>query len=314
VPAKPVNRLVPNATTPGVIPILSRSKRPFASREVCVSKSTLPVRGQNRSLAAPDQIAPSISASLAALGRLPLFAGVSEQAMTQLGSKSRWRECVANELVVDTGDVSTDVFFIMEGKVRVVVRTIFGYEAILNELGPGEFFGELAAIDGIKRSANVTTLQRSRLLIVPSHAFMDLVLSSQDVARHVLQMLATRVRAKDERLIEFCVLTVRQRLISELLRLSRHRGGTERMLSPPPPQHILAARIGTRRETVSRELAEMARAGLLTVGRRSIVLHAPETLRLEVEARTGNARTGNARTGNARTGSSGPPSVFDPLD
>ena len=73
-----------------------------------------------------------------------------------------------------------------------------------------------------------------------------------------------------------------QRLIAEMLRLSRERGSSgERVISPPPPQHILAARIGARRETVSRELARMSREGLLTVGRRAIVLHRPQALGAE---------------------------------
>jgi CRP-like cAMP-binding protein len=78
-------------------------------------------------------------------------------------------------------------------------------------------------------------------------------------------------------------LPVRQRLMAELLRLSRDRGNGERVLSPPPQQAVLAHRLGTRRETVSREMAEMARAELLTVDRRAIVLHRPEALQAEIE-------------------------------
>ncbi len=230
----------------------------------------------------------SSNSSIDKLRRVPLLAGVSESAMSRFAAKARYKDYAAGEVVVDSGDLSDEVFLIVEGAVRVVARTVFGYEAILNELGPGEFFGELAAIDGSQRSANVTALQRSRLYIVPAEAFLELALSSRDVVHRLLRLLSTRLRAKDERLIEFSVLSVRQRLISELLRLSRDRGGGERVLSPPPPQHVLAAWIGTRRESVSRELTDMARAGLLTLGRRSIVLHAPDKLRLEVEARTGN--------------------------
>jgi Crp-like helix-turn-helix domain len=80
-------------------------------------------------------------------------------------------------------------------------------------------------------------------------------------------------------------LPVRQRLMAELLRMSRDRGNGERVLSPPPQQDVLAHRIGTQRETVSREMAEMARAELLTVGRRAIVLHRPEALQAEIESR-----------------------------
>jgi CRP/FNR family cyclic AMP-dependent transcriptional regulator len=228
--------------------------------------------------------------SLDKLRRLSLFAGVSEQAHIQLAAKAHWREYTANEIVVDAGDLSDEVFFIIEGAVRVVVRTLFGYEAILNELSAGEFFGELSAIDGSQRSANVTALQRTRLWVVPSAAFMELALSDRDVGLRLLRLLSARLRIKDERLLEFSVLSVRQRLIAELLRLSRDRGGGERVLSPPPPQHVLAARIGTRRESVSRELTEMSRAGLLTIGQRSIVLHSPERLRSELDVLTRNRR------------------------
>jgi CRP/FNR family cyclic AMP-dependent transcriptional regulator len=217
------------------------------------------------------------------LQKLPLFAGVSEAALMRLASRARWRLCSTGEVVLDCGDETNDVFFIVEGSVRIAFHTMSGDEAILNELGVGEHFGELAAIDGIRRSATVTALSRTRLCVVSAAGFMDLALSSPAFGRRLLCLLSTRLRVKDERLIEFATLTVRQRLIAELLRLSRRRGGGERVLSPPPVQRVLAARIGTQRETVSRELAEMARAGLLTVSRQAIVLHSPEQLREEVE-------------------------------
>ena len=228
------------------------------------------------------------NASLEKLRRLPLFAGVSQAVIDQLVAKAHYRDYTANEMVVDVGDVSNEVFFIIEGAVRVVARTAFGYEAILNELGPGDLFGEVAAIDGNHRSANVTALQRTRLCIVPAESFIELTLSSRDVSLRLLRIFCDRLRTKDEKLIEFSVLSVRQRLISELLRLSRDRGGGQRVLSPPPPHHILAAWISTRRESVTRELKEMARAGLITIDRQSIVLLSPAKLRDEVEARTGN--------------------------
>lgn len=233
--------------------------------------------------------------ALAAFRRIPFFAGASGNTIAGLAARARWRICAAGEVVVDSGEQTDEVYFITEGAVRVVVRTPLGHEAILNDLEAGSFFGELAAIDGLRRSANVTALLRTRLCVVPAATFMDLVLSSPDLGRRLLTLLSTRLRAKDERLIESSTLSVRQRLIAELLRLSRDRGPGERItgeritgervLSPPPQQHVLAARIGTRRESVSRELTEMARAGLVTVGRRAIVLHRPDALRAEIQGR-----------------------------
>lgn len=227
----------------------------------------------------------SLDERFAVVARLPLFTGVSDREIAGLVSRTRWQDHAAGETVLDVGDTTNDVFIIAAGAVRVVLRTAFGYESILNDLGVGDFFGELAAIDNGDRSANVTALLQTRLCVIPGAAFMDFVLSSPKVGHRLLCLLSSMLRSKDERLIEFGALTVRQRLIAELLRLSRNRAGGERVISPPPPQHILAARVGTRRESVSREMAQMTRSGLLTVERGGIVLHRPEHLRAETEAR-----------------------------
>src|SRR5690242_16493271 len=114
------------------------------------------------------------------LRRLPLFAGASDDVMNRLKSRARWNIYPAECTILEHGDRQNDVFFIIEGAVRIVVRTALGYEAILNDMGIGEFFGELAAIDGIHRSASVTTLLRTRLCSFPGEAFMEAVLTSPD--------------------------------------------------------------------------------------------------------------------------------------
>ena len=258
-----------------------------------MSSTTLRTRGDgpqaqrgpvNHGVAPPPGSATGV-ATMASLRQLPFFTGVPDEDLAVLAARSRWQVCAPGEVVVDAGDPTDEVFFVADGTVRVVVRTALGYEAILNDLGAGSFFGELAAIDGVPRSANVTALQRTRVCAVPGPAFMEAVLNSPTAGRRLLRLLASRLRVKDERLLESTALPVRQRLMAEMLRLSRDRGGGERALSPPPQQHVLAARIGTRRETVSREMAEMARSGLITVGRRAIVLHRPDALQAEIESR-----------------------------
>ena len=242
-------------------------------------------RGPVGQTAPPPPTSLTGMANLPSLRQLPFFAGVPEEALALLAPRSRWRVYAAGEVVVDSGDPTTEVFFVAEGAVRVVVRTALGDETILNDLPAGNFFGELAAIDGVARSANVTALQRTRLCAVPGPAFLEVALNSPSAGLHLMRLLAARLRAKDERLIEFKALPVRLRLMGELLRLSRDRGGGERVLSPPPQQDVLAKRIGTRRETVSREMAEMARSRLIAVDRRAIVLLRPDALQAEIEAR-----------------------------
>jgi CRP-like cAMP-binding protein len=230
---------------------------------------------------APD--AAGLDAMVTRLHRLPFLAGAPEEALRRVATHARWRSLAAGEVVVDTGDSGEDVFFVTEGAVRVVLRSAAGDELILNELGPGEFFGELAAIDGVPRSANVTALLRASLCRVPGASFMELVLGTPPVGRRLLQMLAARLRTKDERILEAASLPMSERILAELLRLSRDAPGGERLVSPPPPQHVLAARLGLRRETVSRELSKLVRAGRLTVRRTAIVLHDAERVRAEIQ-------------------------------
>ncbi|WP_235907655.1 Crp/Fnr family transcriptional regulator [Siccirubricoccus phaeus] len=216
--------------------------------------------------------------------RLPFFRAFSPEALAPLQAAASWRSFEAGQVVVEGGDATQEVFFLAEGVVRVLGRTSGGHELILNELKAGDMVGEYAAIDGGPRSAAVVALTRTRLCALPSAPFMAFVLATPAAALELLRMLTARVRERDARLIELVALPVRLRLASLLLRLSRPRAAGGRVISPPPPHHELAARIGTRREVVSRILSQMQREGLLSSDRRAIALPQPEMLAAAVEA------------------------------
>lgn len=212
---------------------------------------------------------------------IPLFEGLSPEK-----AEIHARQCVRRrygegELVLDFDDVSTDVYFVVHGEVRVLIRTAAGREMILGELGPGAYFGEMAAIDGLKRSANVTALTNAELCAIPASAFLDIVLSEPQICRRLLRALTLRVRELDMRLVEHSMLDLRHRLYSELLRLAapRHGDAAQYIVSPPPRQQDLAARIGCRREQVSRELTAMIDEGVAEKTRGGLVLTQPEVLR-----------------------------------
>jgi CRP-like cAMP-binding protein len=220
------------------------------------------------------------------LARLELFRGLSQVQIAQLAGQARWRAVDPGEVVIDYGDSSSDVFLVVEGRVRVLVRTPAGQEVILNDLMAGDLFGELAAISGAPRSANVSALHRSRLCVIPASVFLQSVLDAPSAALALLRVLADRIRVQSERLLELTVLPVRHRLYAELLRLSRERGSTgERVISPPPPHHIIAARIGARREAVSRELSALCRQSMVSANRRAITLLQPRLMRAAVDAK-----------------------------
>lgn len=195
-----------------------------------------------------------------------------------------WRSFEPGQTILDFDEASTDVHFLLAGDVRVQLRTPGGKELILADLRGGEFFGELSAIDGTPRSANVTALTKAMICIVGEALFREILAASPMLAARVMKLLARRIRELNNRLLEHTVLDIRHSLYAELLRLSAPRAGTSpaRVISPPPFHHELASRIGCRREQVTRELGAMQRDGLLAKTRGALVLPDPDGIRARI--------------------------------
>jgi CRP/FNR family cyclic AMP-dependent transcriptional regulator len=222
---------------------------------------------------------------MARLGGIPLFkdAGLD---LSAFEARSRWRHTVPDEVLVDFDEVSSDVYFLVSGDVRVCMRTRSGKEVIFGDLRAGQFFGELSALDGTPRSANVTALTRGEVCIMSSAVFRELAFRSETVTDRIFRLLTSRVRELNARLMEHVVLDLRHRLYSELIRLSVPRAGhpTERVVTPPPFHHVLAARIGCRREQVTREFTVLDQEALIERTRGALVLKRPEVLQARLNA------------------------------
>lgn len=220
---------------------------------------------------------------MARLSGVLLFKGLDID-LAPYEARANWRRFDPEETLVDFDDLSTDVYFLLSGEVRVLMRTASGKEVILDEMKPGELFGELAALDGIKRSANVTALTRGEACVMPSPVFRELLFSNKEVADRLFCLMASRIRELNARFVEQTVLDLRHRLYSELLRLSSPRGDRagERVITPPPFHHIMAARIGCRREQVTREFSMMSHEGLIERTRGALILRKPDVLQARV--------------------------------
>ncbi|MBP0463481.1 Crp/Fnr family transcriptional regulator [Roseomonas sp. PWR1] len=213
------------------------------------------------------------------LAVIPFFSGIAPELALRHGRRAHWLTAEAGRLILDFDDPSDDVFFVLSGSVRISVRTPGGRELILDDVPAGRFFGEMAAIDGAPRSASVIALHRSRICRLPGAAFMALMAEAPDLSRRLMQVLTSRIRETNARMLELTSLDIRHRLYAELLRRSNPAGaGGERAISPPPVQQIIALRIGARREAVSREIARLLRDGVLERTRGALVIRAPAML------------------------------------
>lgn len=220
------------------------------------------------------------------LGDLPILRDASAAALARAASTATWRSYGAGETILDMADPTSDVWFVLEGRVRILVRTPAGRELILGEVERGAMFGEIAAIDGGGRTAGACAVERSRLCALPAAAFLDAACSTPAASLALLRSVTALLRRQGRRSLEREALPVRLRVCAELLRLSRPRAGApdERVVSPPPTHQLLAARIGSRREVVSRELGELFREGLVEKSRGGLVLPRPLALEQAIDA------------------------------
>ena len=107
------------------------------------------------------------------LARVAFFKDLPDLDFEKFDRRCIWKKVEPEASVVDYEDLTSDVFFIVTGSVRVLIRTAAGKEVILAEMQAGQYFGELAAIDGVGRSANVTALTRAELCLVPGAIFRE---------------------------------------------------------------------------------------------------------------------------------------------
>src|SRR5438270_7473671 len=251
----------------------------IASIQTGRSRTRTSTNGSNRSEPIPAAPAPTrpgraMNRAVESLGKIELFRSLTLEEIKLLDSRCIWRRAKAREWILDYQEESTEVFFLTSGLVRVLIQTEEGRETILRDIPAGASFGELAAIDGAKRSASILALTDATIARMTSATYVETVTTHPEVARQALVMMTRHIRSLTDRVREFTTLGIHDRLTHELVRMSRaDRTGENRAIISPPPTHAhLAGLIGTRRETVTKELRAMARAGLIETRRGAIVL------------------------------------------
>jgi CRP/FNR family cyclic AMP-dependent transcriptional regulator len=186
-----------------------------------------------------------------------------------------------HHVIVRNQDTSNDVYFVIAGSVRATIFSRAGKEVAFRDMGAGEMFGDLSAIDGQPRCANVIALQDSVVLDMKSSTFQNVLRDHSRVAFAVLCGLTELVRHLSDRVVEFSTLGVNNRIHAELLRLAREypRDGSRVEITRPPTHADIASRVSTRREAVTKELSRLSDTGVIERRGKSLVV--PDVERLE---------------------------------
>lgn len=231
-----------------------------------------------------------MSGNARCLAGIEFFEGLPSSDLETIGKTCHWRAFRAGQQILSHQDQSSDVFFVATGKVRAVIYSQSGKEVSFGDIGAGSTFGEISAIDGRPRSATIVALTDAEVASMPAEAFRQVLNRHPEVSSKVLAQLAGLVRRLSDRVFEFSVLAVRNRIHAELLRLVRRSmgDGNEAVISPAPTHAEIASRVATHREAVTRELNALARDGLIVKERRGLVVTDVERLAQMVEEVTGD--------------------------
>jgi len=215
------------------------------------------------------------------LGRVPLFAELSQPELERVVSVAIPRAFPKNVRVFHEGDDSDACYIVRSGDLRVTREHSDGRAIALATLGSGDFFGELAMLDGGARSASVETLSDVELLALPAIDMRRVIAAHGEIAAKLIVALTRRLRETNERVARQSFQTVPSRVAGVLAQLIAEEaipedrdGITVRMT-----QADLAQLAGTSRESVSRFLATLERAGVVVVGRGRVTIVEPRRLR-----------------------------------
>jgi CRP/FNR family transcriptional regulator, cyclic AMP receptor protein len=199
------------------------------------------------------------------LDAIEVLKPLSVEARRALVQRCRWKIWNPGEQIIDRETESTDVYFVAHGTARVVNYGLSGREVSFDDIPAGGSFGELSALDGGKRSANVVAVDVTTTAIMPAKAFVETLAEHPEVAMALLKRLARIVRASTGRIMDLSTLGAQNRIYAELLRLARNAGihDNTALLQPIPVHSDIAARVSTTRETVARVLSDLQRRGLV---------------------------------------------------
>ena len=200
------------------------------------------------------------------LRRVPLFEGLDDGELGAFSQVALLRKFPRERVVIMAEDEGDTLFVIHSGQVKVSIVSEDGREVILSILVEGDFFGEMSLVDGNPRSANVTTMQDTELLMIRRADFLHLIQKTPQIAIKLLAVLAGRLRKTDRKIEGLALSDVTGRITQTLLQLAEEQGKPtgDGILIPNRPTHQeLANMSGTTRETVSRILKRLENQGYI---------------------------------------------------
>jgi CRP/FNR family cyclic AMP-dependent transcriptional regulator len=204
--------------------------------------------------------------NLDSLMYVPIFSDLTEEIIKKISSIGMRRKYEKDALILVEQESGTALFVIITGKVKVARTSNDGREVILSILGESDFFGEMAILDGLTRSASVIAMEDSELFTIQRDDFINLLREHPEVSINLLQELTRRLRSADMKIKALSLKDAEGKVATVILQLAEDIGKIKQgivEIEKLPLQQDLANMAGTSRETISRTLHSFAKKGLV---------------------------------------------------
>ena len=198
------------------------------------------------------------------LNQLYIFSELAPEETEKLTQHSTTRTYPANTILISEGDNTDSLYVVLEGKVKVFASDEQGKEIILNILGPGEYFGELALLDDEPRSASVKTMKSTRVIVITKHDFKNSLATDSEMAYNLIKALIRQVRGLTGNIKSLAFLDVYGRVARTLLDNAKNVDG-QMIITQKLTHQDIADMVGASREMVSRILKDLANGGYITI-------------------------------------------------
>jgi CRP-like cAMP-binding protein len=226
-------------------------------------------------------MAVSSEETIALLHRVPVFEALAEDELARVADVAVPRSFDAGEVVFREGDHSSTCYVVRSGRARALREHSDGRSITLANFGPGDIFGELAMFDDERRSATVEALEDTEVIAILAGDMRRLLHEHPDIAVKLISALGSRLRDTNERLARQSFQTVQSRVASVLSQLVAAACDEDQEAGDvliTATQAELAQLAGSSRESASRFMAVLERAGIITQGRGKLVVHDPAAL------------------------------------
>ena len=210
--------------------------------------------------------------------KIPLLEHVDKRSLKRLAFSCYTKEVSADQVLFLQDDPGDSVFVVQSGRITIMLTTPDGRELVINEMLPGDLFGDIAAVLGQPRTACALAREDSEVIVIPYDAFITLFETEPKLMRHLLEIVTERLRASSEREVALAFSAAPVRLARTLLQLSEQQKMTGGLVSVS--QEELAQYVGVMRQTVAKILGEWREAGWIITGRGQIMLVDLKAIRL----------------------------------